>query len=55
MCVKSTYLLVLLIKVIYVSVQDLDEKLDRHCGVHASICYPQSPLQALKHALAVSV
>ena len=51
----NTYSLVLLIKVVDISVQDLDEQLDRHGGVHARISHSQGPLQALQNPFAVAV
>ena len=40
------YRLVLLVEVINVSIEDLDEELDRHGGVHAGVCDPQGALEA---------
>jgi hypothetical protein len=40
------YRLVLLVEVINVSIEDLDEELDRHGGVHAGVCHPQGALKA---------
>lgn len=51
----NTYSIILLVKVIDVTVQDLDEQLDRDRGVHASISHTQGSLQTLEHSLAVSV
>lgn len=47
--------LVLLIKVVYVTVQDLHEELDGHGGVHAGIGNTQSALEALENTFAIAV
>ena len=52
---KEAYRLILLVKVVYVSVQDLNEELDRYCCVHACICYAEGTLQAFEDAFAISV
>ena len=46
---------VLLVKVVDVAVEDLDEKLHRHSGVHAGIGNAESTLETLKDSLAVAI
>ena len=55
LALASTYRLVLLIKIVDVTVQNLHEKLDGYGGVHASICYSKCSLQTFKHTLAVPI
>lgn len=42
-----THSIVLLVEVVYVSVEDLDEKLDGYRSIHACIGDSECPLQAL--------
>ena len=51
----TTDRLIALVEVVNISIQDFDEELDRHSGVHAGICYPKSTLETLKHTFAISV
>jgi hypothetical protein len=41
---KDTYSFILLVEVVDVTIQDFDEKLYRHSGVHACVRNPKSPL-----------
>ena len=52
---SQTYRLILLIKIIYISVQNLHEQLYRHRGIHTGIRHTERALQTLEHALAVSI
>ena len=52
---KEAYLLVLLIKVVQVSVEDLDEELNRDCRVHACVCDSERTLQTFEDAFTVAV
>lgn len=47
--------LVLLIKVVDIAVENLHEEFYRHRGVHAGICYTESTLQTLEHALTIAI
>ena len=47
--------LVLLVEVVDVAVEDLDEELDAHGGVHAGVGDAEGALQAFEDALAVAV
>lgn len=47
--------IVLLVEVVYVAVQDLDEKLNGNSSVHAGVSNAKGTLQALEHTLAVAV
>lgn len=51
----ETHCLVLLIKVVNISVQDLDEEFHRHCCVHAGICNAECSLETFENALSVAV
>ncbi len=42
-----TYGLILLVKIIYVAVEYLNEKLDGYGSIHTSICDPEGALEAL--------
>jgi hypothetical protein len=50
-----THSIVLLVKVVNVSVEDLDKQLDRHCCIHACISNTERTLQTFKHAFAIAV
>lgn len=52
---NQTYRLILLIKIIYISVQNLHKQLYRHRGIHTGIRHTERTLQTLEHALAVSI
>lgn len=52
---REAYRLILLIKVVDVSVQDLNKQFDGYRGVHASVGHPQRSLKTLQHTLAVPV
>lgn len=47
--------LILLVEVVDVAVEDLDEELHGHGGVHAGVGDAESALEALKDALSVAV
>ena len=51
----TTYRFILLIKVVHVSVQDLDKQLDGSGSLHAGVRNTKSALQAFENTLAVSV
>lgn len=50
-----TYRLVALVKVVHISIQNLDKQLDGRRRLHARVRHPERALQALKHPLAVTV
>ena len=52
---RYTHCFVLLIKIIYVSVQYLDEQFDGYSSVHAGVSHTKRTLQALKNSLSVTV
>lgn len=52
---QVTYGFVLLVKVVDISIKDLNKKFDRNSRVHASVSDSESSLQALQHTFAVSV
>lgn len=52
---EKTYSIVLLLKVINISVQNLDKKLNRHSRVHTSICNAKCTLQTLKNTFSIAV
>lgn len=52
---RSTYGLILLVKVVDVAVEDLNEELHTDRGIHTGVSHPQRTLQALKHTLAITV
>lgn len=51
----KTYRLILLVKVVYVAVQNLNEKFDGYRGVHAGVCYTQSTLQTFEHTFTIAI
>lgn len=53
--IKRTYSFVLLVKVVDVTIQDLDKELDRHSRIHACVSDAQCTLQTLQNALAITV
>jgi hypothetical protein len=53
--VGRAYGIVLLVEIVDITVQNLDEELDRDCCIHARIGDAESTLQALKHTLAIAV
>lgn len=52
---QTTYSIILLLKVINISVQDLYKEFNRHSRVHAGIGNSQSALQTLKNAFSISI
>jgi hypothetical protein len=50
---EKTYRFVLGLEIVQILVQDLDEELHVHGGVHAGIGNAQRLLEALQHALAL--
>jgi hypothetical protein len=50
-----TYSIVLLVKVVHVAVQDFDEQLYRHCGIHAGIGDTERALQALEYSFPITI
>lgn len=51
----SRHRVVLLVEIVDVAVEDLDEELDAHGCIHASVGDTKGALQAFEHALAVAV
>ena len=51
----STYRFVLLVKVVDISIENLDKQLDRRGRLHARVCNAKGALQAFQDALAVTV
>jgi hypothetical protein len=51
----KAYCFVLLVEIVNVAIEDLDEKLDGHGGVHAGICYSESTLEAFEDAFTVAI
>jgi len=49
------YGFVLLVKVVDVSVEDLDEQLDRGGRFHARVCHAERALETFENPLAVAV
>lgn len=52
---KRTYSIILLLKVINISVQNLDKKLNRHSRIHTSICNAKCSLQTLKNTFSIAI
>ena len=52
---RSTYSIILLVKVIDIAVENLDEQLNRHGRVHASVSHPEGTLQTFEYPLAITV
>lgn len=50
-----TYRFILLVKVVDVSIENLDKQLDRRGRLHARVCHAESALEALEDALTVPV
>lgn len=53
--VGVTHRFVLLVKIVDISVEDLDKKLDRGGRLHTRVCHAESALEALEDALTVTV
>lgn len=52
---SRAYGFVLLIEIIYISVQDFDEEFYRDGGVHACVCYSEGSLEAFEDSFSVTV
>src|SRR5436309_13565418 len=52
---RITYSFVLLIKIVYVAVENFDKQFNGHGSIHACICYAKSALQTLKHPFRITV
>lgn len=52
---QLAYRLILLLKIINIAIENLNKELYRYCSVHACISYPESTLQTLKNALAITI
>ena len=52
---RAAYCLILLIKVVYISIQNFHKQFNRHCSIHTRICHAKSTLQTFKHTLSVAV
>jgi hypothetical protein len=54
-CEDKAYCFVLLVKVVHVAIEDLNEKLDRHGGIHTGVGYSEGALQAFENSFPVAV
>ena len=47
--------IVFLVKIVDISVEDLDKKLDRDGGIHTGISYAKGALKAFENAFAIAI